>query len=235
MKEPGIFLTAKWRDLVLITYDVDPRVLAPFIPQGLEPDTIDGRGFVSVVAFDFLDTRVKGMKIPFHVNFPEINLRIYVKNSEKRGVVFVREFVPKAVIPVIANLFYNENYKCVPMASEVTTGDVIRLKHTIQIKQKEYNISLEAENKPYFPAKDSIQHFFKEHEWGFGTSREGSLLVYRVEHPVWEVYPLIKCSNDFDFGEIYGSEWKFLNDMRPYNITFAKGSEIKVFSGEISK
>ncbi len=56
--------------------------------------------------------------------------------------------------------------------------------------------------------------------------------MYRVEHPVWKVYPLIKYSTDFDFGVIYGKKWEVLNGKQPYNVTFARGSEVKVFEGK---
>lgn len=233
MKEPKVFLTAKWQDLILITYDVDPEVLKPFIPPGLVPDTIGGRGFLSLVAFDFLDTKIKGMKIPFHVNFPEINLRIYVRNNDRRGVVFVREFVPRAVIPLVANFLYNEKYEAIPMYSKVEKGEIININHTIEKEHKSFSINIEAKNKPFLPPNDSIQHFFKEHEWGFGTSRGGKLLEYRVEHPFWDVYPVLKCSHNFDFGLVYGSHWEFLNSAKAYNVTYAAGSEIKVFEGQI--
>lgn len=97
MSETNIFLKARWHDLLLITYDIDPELLNEHLPPGLEPDTREGRAFISLVAFDFLNTRVKGLKFPFHVNFPEINLRIYVKNNDRRGVVFIKEFVPRSV------------------------------------------------------------------------------------------------------------------------------------------
>ncbi len=232
MKEPKVFLTAKWHDLVLITYDVDPEMLLPHIPAGLEPDTINDRAFVSLVAFDFLDTKVKGIKIPFHVNFPEINLRIYVKNKDKRGVVFIGEFVPKAVIPLIANTLYNENYKSIKMISSVKKNGAIFLNHTLNISGRNYEINLEADNKPYLPPIDSAEHFFKEHEWGFGTSRDGKPLIYKVEHPFWNIYPIRKFQHNFDFSTVYGEKWELLNGKEPYNITFAQGSDIKVFEGQ---
>jgi uncharacterized protein YqjF (DUF2071 family) len=233
MKEPKVFLTARWQDLILITYDVDPELLMPHIPPGLEPDTINGRGFVSLVAFDFLDTKVKGMKIPYHINFPEINLRIYVRNKDKRGVVFVREFVPRSVIPLVANTLYNENYKAIKMSSSVKKNGAIFINHTIEINKQEFQINLQAENKPYLPPVESTEHFFKEHEWGFGTSRNGKPLIYKVMHPFWNIYPIIKFQHDFDLGLIYGKKWEILNSQSPYNVTYAEGSEIKVFEGQI--
>lgn len=226
-----LFLSARWENLLLVTYKVSPEMIAEYIPRGLEPDTINGNAFVSLVAFDFLDTKVKGMKIPFHVNFPEINLRAYVKNKDKRGVIFIREFVPRFFISFIANTLYNEKYRSAPMKSSIITNGNISVEHVLKLGGKEYSITAQAENNPYMPGEASTEHFFKEHEWGFGTNRAGQPLMYRVEHPFWDVYPITNFEHNFDFAAVYGKKWESLNNQEPYNITFAKGSAIKVYSG----
>ncbi len=235
MKETKVFLTARWHDLILITYDIDPEVLLPFLPDGLEPDVVNERAYISLVAFDFLDTKVKGINIPFHSNFPEINLRFYVKDAKRRGVVFLREFVPKRFIPMVANTLYNENYKAITMSSEVIKNGTVTLHHKIKKIGRYFEINAEALNEPYLPAEDSKEHFFKEHEWGFGKSKEGETIIYRVQHPQWKVYPLKSYDHNFDFAFIYGKEWDFLNDRKPYNVTFARGSSVKVYEGMLMK
>jgi uncharacterized protein YqjF (DUF2071 family) len=229
-----VFLTARWEYLILITYAVPQEKLTPSLPKGIVPDTLGGNCFASLVAFDFKDTKVKGMKIPFHINFPEINLRFYVRREDtgERGVVFVKELVPKFMIEFIANTVYNEPYESVKMESSMAINGKINLEHNIEYEGKPYSIKLEAENKPFTPSPDSKEHFFKEHSWGFGKTKKGETLVYRVEHPVWEIFPVTDIKYNFDFGAIYGKEWGFLNDSEPYNITFAKGSEIKVYGAK---
>src|SRR5688572_20837157 len=90
---PGIFLTARWGNLILANYAVDPALLRDYVPAGTELDTWQGGHLVSLVAFQFLDTRVCGMAIPGHRNFIEVNLRFYVRRHLKagwrRGVVFI--------------------------------------------------------------------------------------------------------------------------------------------------
>src|SRR3954447_13320947 len=113
------FLTAEWRHLCLITYAVEPQRLVRYLPPGLELDTLNGEAFVSLVAFDFLNTRVLGIPWPGYRNFPEINLRFYVREGERRGVAFVREFVPKRLIAWLARGLYNEPYATAPMRSVV--------------------------------------------------------------------------------------------------------------------
>ncbi|MBO9636080.1 MAG: DUF2071 domain-containing protein, partial [Chitinophagaceae bacterium] len=113
------FLTAAWKKLVLANYSVDPSILMPYLPHGVELDTFNGIHYLSLVGFMFRDTSVMGMKIPFHINFPEVNLRFYVKYNDKgqwkRGVVFLSEIVPKYAVAFIANRIYKENYRRMPM------------------------------------------------------------------------------------------------------------------------
>ena len=40
---------------------------------------------MSVVGFMFADTRIRGIAIPFHRTFEEVNLRFYVKRSVDGG------------------------------------------------------------------------------------------------------------------------------------------------------
>ncbi|MGK0389042.1 MAG: hypothetical protein ACI94Y_001776 [Maribacter sp.] len=234
------FLTAEWKNLILLTYAVDPLALELYLPDGLELDLYKGKAFVSFVAFEFLNTRVKGIPIPFHMNFPEVNLRFYVRHMDKdgnsrRGVVFIKELVPKHMIALVANKVYNEPYYAIPMKgkSVLKEGKWI-MDYEMMMGGQKHSWKFIAENTPYTPAEGSTEHFFKEHEWGFGTNHKGQLMHYQVEHPVWRIYPLEKRFGlKVDFGVLYGENWSFLNLQIPYNIMVAEGSPIKVFPGSV--
>lgn len=230
--EKRVFLTAEWRNLINITYKTDISVLKPYLPKGLVLDTIDKSAFISLVAFQFLETRVKGILIPFHINFPEINLRFYVKNNNSRGVVFIREFVPKFMVSLIANKIYNEPYSTSDIEEKINKGSMISAEYKLKLKNSEYFIRLNAENNPFTPGESSTEHFFKEHTSGFGTDHSGNTLVYEVEHPVWKIYPVTDYSHNFDFGKIYSAAFSFLNEEKPCNVLFAEGSGVKVFGAE---
>ncbi len=83
------FLQAEWRKLAMANYAVDSSLLAKYLPHHTEIDLWNDTCYVSLVGFMFKDTRIKGIRIPFHVNFEEVNLRFYVRykgNGEwKRG------------------------------------------------------------------------------------------------------------------------------------------------------
>src|SRR5438874_12696918 len=104
------FLTARWTNLILANYAVPDELLLPRLPPGLELDRHDGRSFVSLVAFDFHDTRVLGIPWPGYRNFPEVNLRFYVCRGGERGVCFLREFVPLKLVAWLARLTSDESY-----------------------------------------------------------------------------------------------------------------------------
>lgn len=109
------FLNAQWRKLAMINYAVNPGTLKKHIPFETELDFWNDTCYVSLVGFMFVDTKMLSLRIPFHVNFEEINLRFYVKYKDteeyKRGVVFIKEIVPRPAITFVANTLYSENYE----------------------------------------------------------------------------------------------------------------------------
>ncbi|MBC8108585.1 MAG: DUF2071 domain-containing protein [Anaerolineae bacterium] len=230
------FLTARWSNLAIITYDVDPNLLNDYLPPNCTLDTIDGRAFVSLVAFDFLDTRVLDVAWPGFVNFPEINLRFYVRgpsaqSSDRRGVSFIRELVPQRSVAWIARSIYNEPYFAVPMTSSINISrGRITTTHVAHFAARSNTIRVSGSTDTTRPGDTSREHFFKEHPWGYGTSRDRRLITYEVRHPIWSVYrdPWID-SLDWDFAAIYGPKWGFLGNADPYSLVFAVGSEVAVF------
>ena len=229
----GPFLRAKWKNLLLVTYKVSDDLLQPYLSPGLEFDRLEGSALVSLVAFDVRDTRVNSLAIPGLINFPEVNLRFYVRHGERRGVVFVREFVSSHLIAWIARTLYNEPYKAVPMKSHtIIRGTQIKIEHDLTISRRTHHIGVEAEGSPNIPAMNSREHFLKEQEWGFGRSRSGDVLRYRVEHPRWSVYPNPRATLDVDFAALYGARWSVLQHLNPFSLVLAEGSEIAVWPKE---
>ena len=224
------FLTARWSNLAILTYEVPPALLDPHVPAGLTLDTRGGSAFVSLVAFDFQDTRVWGVAWPGLRSFPEINLRFYVRRGDRRGVVFVREFVPQPLVSWLARAIYNEPYLVAPIESGVAEeAPVIVTIRRLHWRGRSHAIQVTG-NKPAFkPAEDTEEHFFKEHQWGFGRDRRGRTLVYEVRHPLWEVYPVRSWSLDFDWAQVYGRAWGALSADKPASVVLAAGSPVSVY------
>lgn len=228
------FLSAQWRDLILASYRVDPGLLEPRLPGGLELDLFDGQAVCSLVGFMFLDTRVLGIPWPGYRNFPEINLRFYVRerSGERRGVVFVRELVRSRVVALIARTLYNEPYVRARIQHEITEGDTRRVRYAFRSNGGEGTMCVESAIDAEVPAADSEAHWFKEHQWGYGSTRRGRTLRYEVQHPHWACHPVRSHKLDVDWGRIYGEEWAHMRDAEPLSVVHAVGSAIKVFGAE---
>lgn len=171
-----------------------------------------------------------GIGWPGFRNFPEWNLRFYVKHGEQRGVCFVREFVPQWTVATLARVLYNEPYRAAVMTSRVIdTPDAQSAEYGVRWGGRMHKLAAVGEQPAVRPTADSVEHFFKEHSWGFGTSRRGKLIRYEVWHPEWDVYPVKLFEADVDWGLLYGPQWAVMNGREPDSVVFAVGSEIAVF------
>lgn len=224
------FLRARWSNLILLTFVVPDEVLGPYLHPALELDRWQDRAHVSLVAFDFQDTRVRSRRIPGFVNFPELNLRTYVRYHDQLGVLFVREFVPSRIVALVARLRYNEPYTAIDMSSN-TVGqghDLLRVEHHWRHNGAAGHIKVTGPQQSVLPS-DASAYPFKERRRGFGVSRRGELVSYRVEHPEWAVRGIHQLDYRVDFASLYGGAWGFLNEATPVQTTFAVGSAVEVF------
>jgi uncharacterized protein YqjF (DUF2071 family) len=228
------FLTARWTNLFLATYTVPPELLTPRLPPGLDLDRRDGQVFVSLVAFQFLDTRVLGVPWPGYRKFAEVNLRFYVHRNGERGVVFIREFVPERLTAWLARVLYNEPYRATPIRAALREEpQTITAEYRLAHAGREHTISVTGDRAAFLPGADSVEHFFKEHHWGFGVTHGGRTIRFEVAHPVWEVYPVRNYRVELDWESVFGSEWKLLDGATPYSTVFAVGSAISVYRGKV--
>jgi uncharacterized protein len=231
----SIFLKAEWRKLAMANYAVDKGVLKPFLPAKVELDFCNDTCYVSLVGFMFLNTKLKGISIPFHTNFPEVNLRFYVRYKEgsewRRGVVFIKEIVPRPALTFIANAIYNENYETLAMRSEVVQiDDDLKVSYSWK-KGKWHQFTVTAGSKTEEIVVGSEEEFITEHFWGYTQLNVLSSSEYQVEHPRWSIYPVKTHDVDVDFGVVYGDHFDFLRTEIPKSVFLAEGSDIAVRSG----
>jgi uncharacterized protein YqjF (DUF2071 family) len=233
----SIFLTAEWRKLVLINYHIDPSILKPYLPYKTELDFWKGNCYVSLVGFCFINTKLKGISVPFHRNFEEVNLRFYVRYYDgidwKRGVVFIKEIVPKPALTIIANVIYKEKYVTLPMRSlwDAHLGN-IRVKYEWKFKGKWDFVSLTAFPNKSDILRESEEEFITEHYWGYTQIGEFRTFQYQVEHPRWQMYPVKMSEIEVRFGDVYGAEFSILKEILPVSIMLAEGSNITVRSAD---
>ena len=219
----------------MVNYEVNPALLTSRVPSGTELDLHEGRCFISLVGFMFLDTRVIGFLVPFHINFEEVNLRFYVRrttNDEtRRGVVFIREIVPRFAIATVARFLYGEPYECCSMTNR---RDEISVMYQWQKGSSINGLSVDLGGRRIIKKKSSHGSFIIEHYWGY-TKRGERTDEYKVEHPKWNLFSTKNESIEVDFGATYGGEFTFLSEQTPYSVVLAAGSNVSVYKGQTIK
>jgi uncharacterized protein YqjF (DUF2071 family) len=231
------FLEAEWRKLAMANYPVDAKILEKYLPHKTEIDLWNNTCYVSLVGFMFKNTKVKGIKIPFHINFEEVNLRFYVRYKDqgkwKRGVVFIKEIVPKPALTFVANAIYKEHYETMAMSHNWKISDN-DLTVEYRWKEKQWNsLKVTADKNPTPIISGSEEEFITEHYWGYTKVSESKTSAYEVEHPKWDVYKTLDYSIDVDFGAVYGQDFSFLTKAKPASVFLAEGSVIKVNAGKV--
>lgn len=229
------FLSAQWRHLVMLSYDIDPAILRPMVPVGTELDDYEGRTFVSVVGFMFMDTRVIGVAWPGHRTFEELNLRFYVRckgpdGHWRRAVVFIKEIVPRRAVAWIARAVYGENYIALPMSHTITQqDDQRRVSYGWSYRGEACRLGVTVTGESHDPEAGSAEEFISEHYWGYTRTRSGRTGEYRVEHPRWRIWKAATSELVCDAAALYGSA--FADVLRePASAFLADGSVVKVYN-----
>lgn len=230
------FLTAEWRWLLMLNYEVPPSTLAPYVPRGTVLDLFEGRALASIVGFRFLRTRVLGVPVPGHVDFDEVNLRFYVRHvtpadETRRGAVFVRELVPRAAIAWLARLAYNEPYAALPMRSAVPASMGVAPGRTTfewRVGDRWMRAAGTATGAPTLPAPGSEAEFITEHYWGYTPQRDGGTVEYQVTHPQWRTWAVTDPLLDADVAALYGPAFVAPLSAPPCSAFIAEGSPVAV-------
>lgn len=231
------FLAADWRWLAMLNYRVAPEVIAPLVPKGTEIDLRDGATFISVLGFRFTKVRMLGLPIPFHTDFDEVNLRFYVKRETaaetKRGVVFIREIVPRTAVALMARALYNEPYAVMYIRHRVPPANSARgtpgiVEYAFKQPSRWSRITVTPAGEGQVIPRASEQEFISVRHWGYTRQRDGSTIEYRVEHPRWNIWETSDARLEADLVPLYGKKFAEILKRPPDSAYLADGSAVTV-------
>jgi len=234
------FLTAEWRYLLMLNYTVEPDLLRPHVPGGVELDAWDGKTYLSMVGFLFLRTRVLGLWVPLHTNFEEVNLRFYVRRRTpegwRRGVVFIKEIVPRRLIATVARVCYNEPYAAMPMRHCIEVeNDRLQnggsVEYAWRFQDRWNSLRATTIGAPLSPKEGSEEEFITEHYWGYTTQPNGGCKEYHVEHARWNVWRVREAALHCEIASLYGAKFTKPLGASPQSAFVAEGSPIVVSPG----
>jgi uncharacterized protein len=227
------FLNARWENLIMANYEIDPAILMPYLPKGVELDYYHGKTYVSLVGFLFKNTSLFKLPIPLLGTFEEVNLRFYVVRKEgnqiKRGVVFINETVPNKLVAWVANKLYKEHYSAIPTKYKWTIDEHQKeIEYQWKVKGVWNNISVVADANKQNMQEESMEEFIFEHYYGYTRVDADFTLEYKINHPSWETNTVKEYHINCDFATFYGDDFGFLNRTKPHSVLLAEGSAISV-------
>lgn len=235
MKKARTLITANWKNLVSANYIVNPKLLQKHLPFGTELDYFNGNCYVSLVAFKYTQTQLNKISIPFHSEFEEVNLRIYVKkkiapNKYQYGVAFPKLFFPKKALTLYAKLVYKEDYSTLKMKYlHETMENNFFLKYSIK-NHIWHDIKIIAEKTPSIPLIGSSDEYFNKHFWGYSRVNDSTSTEYELIRDEWSVHKINEWDIKVDFKSLFGDDFDFLKHLKPESITLSNGSKVEINS-----
>jgi uncharacterized protein YqjF (DUF2071 family) len=237
--KPPVFLTAEWRNLAMLSYEIVPACLEPFVPKKLELDFWNGKAYVSLVGFHFHKARIFGRSVPFHRTFPEVNLRFYVARHTgegfRRGVVFLKEIVPRWAVACIARSFFGEKFVSLPLRATIgsrgASSNDLHLKYDWRFGRERYSLVARSDAAPRRATAGSLDEFIVDHYWGYSAARNGDAIEYEVEHEPWLIRPATDAHFTGDAESLYGIEFAEALLRPPASAFVVDGSAVAVRSG----
>jgi len=229
-----LFLKAKWENIIMANYQIEPELLLPFLPKGVSLDLYQGKAYVSLVGFMFKNTKLFDVPIPFFGTFEEINLRFYVVRKEgdelKRGVVFINETIPYRLVAWIANKLYKEHYTVVPTKHQlIKTSESNHIQFEWLLQKKWNSIAVDFDSKTESMKTNSLEKFIYEHYYGYTKINEHQTEEYQLRHPSWKTHKINDYNIDCDFEAMYGKSFSILNQTKPTAVFIAKGSDVSIY------
>ena len=217
----------------MLNFRVAPEVLTPYVPRGTVLNFSHGEAWMSLVGFRFLSSRVMGVPLLGHQDFPEVNLRFYVRpaTDDRRGVVFIREIVPRPVIGFAAHTLFNEPYVTRRMDFEprgVASSNPGRVAYGWWHRNRWNRIGVSTLGEPSPLVEGTHEEFIAMQQWGFTRQRDGFTIEYAVAHRRWSVWRVTDVTFDVDVEPEYGRVLAAAIHKEPDSAFLVDGSTVEV-------
>ena len=223
---PGpVLMNQDWKDLTYLHWAVDPERVAGLMPQGVRPDTLDGRTYVGLVPFRMVDAAPgpRG-RVPWLGTFLETNVRLYsVDAAGRRGVVFLSLDCDRLLVALGARIGFGAPYRWARMRHLRTDlpGGGQQHTYTAQLRGRRDTVrSRIAVRVGDARVPDERDHFLSA-RWGLHTRMGGRTRYVPNRHEPW---PLCDAElvelDDALLGSVGLGE---LADRAPDHVAFSPG------------
>ena len=230
-------ITARWRDIAILSWPIDENRLAPFLPTGLSLDCWDGRAYISLVCLRMENVRFMGLPA-LPRRFAEVNVRFYVRPADPRddrsGVVFLKQMVSNPCVAFAGRRLFRE-----PMLAASVSHDskrpgpddepvARRVRYRWRNRDRNGGLRMTGRAETYYAEPRSLDEFLTARHWGYNRQSGSAARAYRVSRDQWPLASVIEHELEFDADAICGSEFGDVFANPPASALLALGSDARV-------
>ena len=236
MSSPAV-ITARWRNVAILSWPVEDGLLVPFLPNGLALDRWHGTAYISLVCLFMENLRVMGLPtVPR--KFAELNLRFYVRpdhgGDDRRGVVFLRQLVSNRFVALAGRVFFREPMGAVHMTHEIEPVESVsrqfqrRVHYRWRNGNRDEALRITARGDAYFAEPSSLDEFLTQRYWGYNGTSGGLVRAYRISREPWSLVPVVDHELKCDAETRYGPEIADVMAGPPASALLTVGSKSRV-------
>jgi uncharacterized protein YqjF (DUF2071 family) len=191
-RQPWI-LYQEWRDLLFAHWSLDPALLAPLIPPGLELERYEGRAWLGIVPFRMSHVRPRGLPaLPWLSYFGELNVRTYVRATQgeaRPGVFFFSLDAANPVAVRLARRFYHLPYFDATIGCQRQPDGRIRYNSRRRVTPPafpgEWIGSYGPSGVPYHAPGGTLEHWLVERYCLYSVDPAGRVHRGEIHHLPW--------------------------------------------------
>jgi uncharacterized protein YqjF (DUF2071 family) len=220
-------LRMKWHDLLFAHWAVPAAQLRPLVPSALELEEFDGSAWLGVVPFLMTGTMLRGLPdVPSFSDFPEINVRTYVRFGDKPGVWFFSLDADNRLAVLAARFWTGLPYFTARIS--MRRGEERVDYYTQRLDSPRglvFDASYAATSQPAPAPRGSIEEWFTE-RYCLYTVDDGRVNRLEIHHPPWQLERATMELRQNDLVSPLG----FRVDDRPSHLHFSRVQDVVAWS-----
>ncbi len=228
---------AEWREIVVVSFEIDPKLLASYVPPKTEIDLYEGSAFVSLMARVCKNIKPYGFPIVFSKAMDQVQLRFYVKrkvgDSYRRGVCLIKDFLPKRKVSVFLNWMFKHRFEQVHIKRdseffENTLPDQLPMaEYQWQTGDAWNHVKVKARSQMRKQEKKTKEAFLLDHHYGYATN-DGKTYEFFVDYTPWAMWDAQSGSFECDVERVFGRHFVRALKQRPASVFLARGSDVTI-------
>jgi uncharacterized protein YqjF (DUF2071 family) len=191
MPERPWVMTQTWHDLLFAHWPVDARTLRDRVPPAFELDLFDGTCWLGIVAFRMTNVAPRGVpSMPWIAEFPEVNVRTYVRVGDRPGVYFFSLDAASTMAVKTARALLNLPYFAATM-TVAARGGMIEYHSRRQSGSPAAGLkaTYRASGDRWKPQPGSLDYFLTERYCLYNEDRSHRPYRLDIHHPPWPLQP----------------------------------------------